>query len=312
MKQPALNFVIPLYNEEEVFNTLIFRLNAIMESSSENIQIILVDDGSKDKTAELIMNLAATDSRYLGLTLSRNFGHQIAVTAGLHHVTASEAIMVLDGDLQDPPELYSTFLESVRSGYDVVYGIRKKRVATWWKRIAYKAFYRFQARLTNINIPLDTGDFCMMSRKAVDILNKMPEESRYIRGMRSWIGFQQKGIEYNRPERSAGETKYSIKKLFQLAFNGIFNFSESPIRLMTWIGLASTSFALLYMIWIIFEKLYLGTSPKGFPATIALISLFGGVQILGLGLLGEYVLRIFFQSKGRPLYVIKAFVKKKS
>lgn len=310
MEQPTLNYVIPLYNEEEVFHKLIVRLNSILDVSQETIQVILVDDGSKDNTASLISKLAQIDCRYIAVLLSRNFGHQIALTAGLAQVTASEAVMVLDGDLQDPPELIEQFYTKLKEGYDVVYAIRQSRKEVWWKQWAYAGFYRLQSKLTNIAIPIDSGDFCLMSRRVVDCLNAMPEESRYIRGMRSWVGFKQTGITYHRDARADGDTKYPISKLFKLAFNGVFNFSETPIQFVTLIGMLTILISGGYLTWILFEKIVFDTAPKGFTAIILLITLYGGAQMMAIGLLGEYVLRIFFQTKGRPLYIIKEIVNK--
>ncbi|HRG21662.1 MAG TPA: glycosyltransferase family 2 protein [Saprospiraceae bacterium] len=305
-----INFVIPLFNEKAVFEQLIQRLINVMESSNLSINIILVDDGSTDDTPVLMKNLAQNDSRFTAVILSRNFGHQIALTAGLAQVSASEAVMVLDGDLQDPPELIDQFYDKLKEGYDVVYAIRQTRKEIWWKQWAYAGFYRLQSKLTNIAIPIDSGDFCIMSRRVVDHLNSMPEESRYIRGMRSWIGFKQTGIAYHRDARADGDTKYPISKLMKLAFNGVFNFSEAPIQFITFIGGLTILISGAYLGWILFEKIVYDTAPKGFTAIIFLITLFGGAQMMAIGLLGEYVLRIFFQSKGRPLYIVKEIINK--
>ena len=310
MEQPTLNFVIPLYNEEAVFHKLVNRINGIMDVSPVTIQVILVDDGSKDNTPTLISKLAQIDNRYVAILLSRNFGHQIALTAGLAQVTASEAVMVLDGDLQDPPELIHPFYAKLKEGYDVVYAIRQTRKEVWWKQWAYAGFYRLQSKLTNIAIPIDSGDFCIMSRRVVDHLNSMPEESRYIRGMRSWIGFKQTGIAYHRDARADGDTKYPISKLFKLALNGVFNFSEAPIQFITLIGMLTIFISGGYLAWILFEKIVYDTAPRGFTASSLLTTFLGGAQMMAIGLLGEYVLRIFFQTKGRPLYVIKEIVSK--
>ncbi len=192
----------------------------------------------------------------------------------------------------------------------MVYAIRQTRKEVWWKQWAYAGFYRLQSKLTNIAKPIDSGDFCIMSRRVVDHLNSMPEESRYIRGMRSWIGFKQTGIAYNRDARADGDTKYPISKLFKLAFNGVFNFSEAPIQFITLIGMLTIFVSGGYLAWILFEKIVYDTAPRGFTAIILLITLFGGAQMMAIGLLGEYVLRIFFQTKGRPLYIIKEIVGK--
>jgi len=213
--------------------------------------------------------------------------------------------MVIDGDLQDPPELLSEFYSKFKEGYDVVYGIRKKRKESWLKKTAYNSFYRILKSISYIDLPLDTGDFSLISRRIIDVMNKMPEESRYIRGMRSWVGFKQIGLEYDREERFAGTSKYSLNMLFKLAYNGIFNFSEFPIKLITNLGLLSICISLIYFVQTIYKKLVYDNVPEGFAALLFAIILFGGVQLVSLGIIGEYVLRIFFQVKGRPLYVVK-------
>jgi dolichol-phosphate mannosyltransferase len=213
--------------------------------------------------------------------------------------------MVLDGDLQDPPELVKDFYEKFLEGYEVVYAIRKKRKEGVFKKLAYHLFYRFQKKLSFIDIPLDSGDFSLISRRVVDVMNKMPEESRFIRGIRTWIGFKQTGIEYERDSRFAGDSKYPLSKLIKLAYNGIFNFSELPIKFITHLGFFSILTAMVYLIITIYKKLVLNAVPEGFTALIFAIVLFSGVQLLSLGIIGEYVLRIFFQVKGRPLFIVK-------
>ncbi len=302
---PQINLVIPLYNEHAVFSNLIARLEAVVEQSSQQIEVILVDDGSSDQTPMLMQQLAMQNARFHAIFLSRNFGHQMALSAGLQYVNASDAVMVLDGDLQDPPELIDQFYQYLSDGYDVVYAIRKKRKESAWKRSAYKLFYSFLKKIAYIDIPLDSGDFCMISRRVVDQLNRMPESSRFLRGMRSWVGYRQIGVEYERSEREQGESKYSLKKLIQLAFNGIFNFSEYPIKFVTNLGLIVLSISLLYFGHTLVKRFVFGTTPEGFTALLMAIIMFGGVQLIALGLIGEYVLRIFFQVKGRPLYIVK-------
>jgi len=305
LSEPNVSFVVPLFNERESFNSLIERLNKVISNTPLTIEVVLVDDGSSDNTPELMQRLALLDERYNCVFLSRNYGHQIALSAGLANARATEAVMVIDGDLQDPPELLSEFYSKFKEGYDVVYGIRKKRKESWLKKTAYHSFYRILKSISYIDLPLDTGDFSLISRRIIDVMNKMPEESRYIRGMRSWIGFKQIGLEYDREERFAGTSKYSLKMLFKLAYNGIFNFSEFPIKLITNLGLLSICISLLYFIQTIYKKLVYDNVPEGFAALLFAIILFGGVQLVSLGIIGEYVLRIFFQVKGRPLYVVK-------
>ncbi len=309
---PKISFIIPLYNEEETFRELTSRLSILMDSLDFECEVVLIDDGSKDQTSILMNQIGLQDERFHCIFLSRNFGHQTALTAGLKYARGTEAVMVLDGDLQDPPELITEFLKKHEEGYDVVYGIRKKRKENFLKKLCYSTFYRLQKKLVNIDIPIDTGDFSLVSRKVIDVLNKMPEESRYIRGMRAWIGFKQTGVEYERSGRFAGKTKYSITKLFNLAFNGIFNFSEFPIKLITRLGIFTFLIALGYLVYTLVKKYLMETDiPEGFTGLIILITMLSGVQLISLGLIGEYVVRIFFQSKQRPPFVIKGRIVQK-
>jgi polyisoprenyl-phosphate glycosyltransferase len=302
---PQISIVIPLYNESESMPLLVKRLDDLCKSVDLSIEIILVDDGSRDNTAYLMQQVSLTDEKYVSVFLARNYGHQIALSAGLAAVSATEAIMVIDGDLQDPPELLSKFYERFTEGYDVVYAIRKKRKENVAKRFAYHLFYRLLQKISYINIPIDSGDFSLISRRMVDIMNSMPEESRYIRGMRTWIGFKQIGIEYERDKRVAGDSKYSLRMLFNLAYNGIFNFSELPIKFITNLGIASFLIAVAYLSITLVNRFLFDAVPEGFTALLFIIVLFAGVQLMSLGVIGEYVLRIFFQVKGRPLYIVK-------
>lgn len=310
--KPQISFIIPLYNEELTISELSKRIDNLIANSPLNIEVILINDGSTDKTEELITKIGNTDDHYNIISLSRNFGHQQAVSAGLARCNASEAAFVLDGDLQDPPELLTEFYEKYKQGYDVIYGIRKKRQEFFLKRWSYAFFYRFLNSISLINMPLDSGDFSLMSRTVIDLINKMPEESRYIRGIRAWVGFKQVGIEYEREERIYGRTKYSINDLFQLAYNGIFNFSEFPIKFISKLGILLILLSITYIFYSIYRKIFFDDVPEGFTTLIIIISLFSGVQLLSLGIIGEYVTRIFFQSKNRPLYIIKwQIIKKK-
>jgi dolichol-phosphate mannosyltransferase len=305
-QKPLLSIVIPLYNEEQVFDRLINRLDSVLNNLQYATEVVLIDDGSRDNTAALMKAKCLADARYTGLFLSRNHGHQLALSAGLAHAQGSEAIMVLDGDLQDPPELINEFYNLYKNGNDVVYAIRKNRKEGPLKKIAYWAYYRLQKSVSNINIPIDSGDFGLMSRRVVDKLNAMPEQSRYLRGMRSWVGFNQIGYEYSRDERKEGQSNYGWKQLLGLAFNGIFNFSEFPIRLITKMGLITIVISLIYLGDVLYKKLFTDqVVPVGFTAILMAIILFSGVQLISIGIIGEYVLRIFFQVKNRPLYIVK-------
>jgi glycosyltransferase involved in cell wall biosynthesis len=305
---PQISIVVPLYNEAEVFDFLISRLTNILDDKSIQTDVILVDDGSKDNTPLLMAELSTRDNRFTSIFLSRNFGHQNALTAGLMHCQASQGVFIIDGDLQDPPELLFEFYQLLESGYDVVYAVRKKRKEGFLKKLAYKYYYQLQKKLANIDIPLDSGDFSLISRRVVDVLNALPEESRYIRGLRTWVGFKQIGFEYERSGREYGVTKYNLSKLFKLAFNGIFNFSELPIKFITGIGLITVFGTLIYLISVLFKKFFFGSVPEGFTALIAAITLFGGIQLICFGILGEYIVRIFFQVKKRPNFIVKNII----
>jgi polyisoprenyl-phosphate glycosyltransferase len=304
-----ISIIVPLYNEEAVFEKLIQRLTNVISKTSFNCEVILINDGSSDKTAELIELICKKDKRFTGVLLSRNHGHQLAVSAGLANVRAKKGAMIIDGDLQDPPELVNEFYKLLISGYDVIYAIRKNRKESFFKKLAYAGYYRLQKKISSFNIPIDSGDFSMLSRRVVDTINAMPEQSRYLRGMRAWVGFKQIGYEYDRDERQAGETKYSWNKLFELAFNGIFNFSDFPVKFITRMGFVTVLFSLFYFVYNLYRKIYYNDVPQGFTATILAIILFSGVQLISLGLIGEYVLRIYNQVRNRPLFVIDRIIK---
>ena len=304
----TVTILVPLFNEALVLPELFYRLQNLIDESTLQVNVLLVDDGSTDGTPILIQQHLQTNKFFSAIFLSRNFGHAIALTAGLaniHHT--SDAVFIIDGDLQDPPELLQDFVIKMQEGYEVVYGIRTHRKEGFIKKICYKFYYRLLESFSNIKMPLDAGDFSLISKNVVALLNNLPEESRYLRGLRSWVGFNQAGISYQRQTRQGGgEPKYSYRSLFKLAFNGIFNFSEFPIRLIGIMGFLSVFISLLYLALTIYKKLVFGTVPEGFTALIFAIVLFSGVQLLSLGIIGEYILRIFFQVKQRPLYIIKS------
>ena len=307
-----VSLLIPLYNEQETFPVLIDRLKNVLNNFKHPTEIVLINDGSTDATPQLMEQVALADDRFQCVFLSRNYGHQFALSAGMQYARATQGIMVLDGDLQDPPELLPEFYNLLQQGNDVVYAIRKKRKEGIIKRLLYWAYYRIMRNISSIHIPLDSGDFCMMSRRVLNQLNAMPERNRYIRGMRSWVVYKQIGYEYNRSEREAGESKYSFKMLWRLAYSGIFNFSEFPIKFITRIGFITILFSLIYFADTLYKKIfYPEIMPQGFTMITFLITLFCGVQLLSLGLIGEYVLRIYDQVKGRPIFVTDKIIKDK-
>ena len=303
-----ISIIVPLYNEEDVFETLIQRLTQVIDTTKFQCEVVLINDGSTDKTAELINQTCRKDNRFSGVLLSRNHGHQLAVSAGLSYSRGKKGAMIIDGDLQDPPELINEFYNLLIDGYDVVYAIRKNRKESFFKKLAYSVYYRLQKKISSFNIPIDSGDFSMLSRRVVDTIVSMPEQSRYLRGMRAWVGYKQIGFEYDRDERHAGETKYSWSKLFELAFNGIFNFSDFPVKIITRLGFFTVLFSLIYFLYNIYRKIYYNDVPQGFTATILAIILFSGVQMISLGLIGEYVLRIYNQVRNRPLFVVDKII----
>jgi dolichol-phosphate mannosyltransferase len=303
-----ITILIPLYNEYEVLPLLMDRLDQLINNSSFNIDVLFVDDGSSDQSAAFISKSISNKDNYSVLFLSRNFGHSMAITAGFRNISENcEAVFLMDADLQDPPELLPSFVEKMNEGYEVVYGIRKKRKEGLLKKLCYKIYYRLLKKFSNIQMPLDAGDFSLIDRSVVKHIGQFPEQSRYMRGLRSWVGFKQIGLLYERDSRQGGgESKYSLRSLFRLAFNGIFNFSELPVRFIGLLGFVSIFIALIYLGITVYKKLVFGTVPEGFTALIFAIVLFSGVQLLSLGIIGEYILRIFFQVKERPLYIIKS------
>lgn len=307
---PQINILVPLYNEEEVFEDLHKRLAALLSSSELSISVLMIDDGSTDSTPQLMEQLALRDDRFEAIFLSRNFGHQLALSAGLSLANAHEGILIIDGDLQDPPELLNDFYPYLQNGYDVVYAVRQNRKSSVLKRILYKAFYRLLKKVSYLDIPLDTGDFSLISTRVANHLKEMHEENRFLRGMRSWVGFKQIGIAYDRPARQIGSTKYGYSQLFRLALNGIFNFSEFPIKFISRLGFVTVLLSVFYLIYAVLKLLLTGDVPKGFVSLVFIVSLFGGIQLLSIGVLGEYILRIFFQVKDRPLFIVKKHIQK--
>lgn len=305
MVRPTYSLIVPVYNEEETLVELYRRVSAVMDQLDREAELILINDGSRDLSLELMRELHEKDSRVCYLSLARNFGHQVAVTAGLNFVRGEVAI-VLDADLQDPPELIPAMIEQWRQGYEVVYAQRtRRRRESWFKRFTAYAFYRLLKRLADVDIPTDTGDFCLMDRRVVDVLNAIPERNRYIRGLRAWVGFRQTAIPFDRDPRFAGEVKYTFRKSFTLAINSIVSFSKVPLRISTYVGLFAAVMAIVMAMLVIYWRLFYPASPLTGYATIAVAIFFlGAVQLFSIGILGEYIGRIYEEVKGRPLYTL--------
>jgi polyisoprenyl-phosphate glycosyltransferase len=302
---PKYSLVIPVYNEESTIPELYRRVSAVMDGLNDSAELILINDGSRDRTLALLRELHDRDDRVVYLSLARNFGHQIAVTAGLNYVRGQVAI-VLDADLQDPPELIPDLLALWQQGYQVVYAQRTKRMQeSWFKRLCAYAFYRILKQLANVDIPTDTGDFCLMDRQIVDLIDRMPERNRYLRGLRAWVGFKQTALKFERDSRFAGDVKYTFAKSFALAINGLVSFSSIPLRLSTYLGLFSAVVAIIMAILVLYWRIFIPNSTLTGFATIAIAIFFlGAVQLISIGILGEYIGRIYEEVKNRPLYTL--------
>ncbi|CCI15478.1 putative enzyme [Microcystis aeruginosa PCC 9806] len=302
---PKYSLIIPIYNEEETIPELYRRVSDVMDSLDDSVELILINDGSRDRSLNLMRELQERDARVCYISFARNFGHQAAVTAGLNFARG-QVIVVLDADLQDPPELIPKMIESWQAGYHVVYAQRTKRKKeSWFKRLTAYVFYRLLRQLADVDIPADTGDFCLMDRQVVDVLNSMPERNRYIRGLRAWIGFRQTAVKFERDPRFAGEVKYTFKKSLALAINSLVSFSKIPLRISTYLGLFSALIALLMALLVLYWRLQQPDSPVTGLATILIAVFFlGSVQLIGIGILGEYIGRIYEEVKGRPAYTI--------
>jgi glycosyltransferase involved in cell wall biosynthesis len=310
-EQPSLSVAIPVYNEEAVVPELLRRTLAVLDGIPGGPhQIVVVDDGSSDRTWELLEEAADKDPRLAVVALSRNFGHQIALGAALDHVSGDVAVL-MDGDLQDPPEAIPLLLNAYNQGYDVVYVQRVNRKEAWWLRACYYLFYRLLALLSSIQLPLDSGDFGLMSSRVIQEIRKMPEHHRYLRGMRTWVGFRQIGIPIERAARSAGRTKYSPLRLLKLASDGIFAFSIVPLRAAALLGAAAIGLSVLYALYAVYVRFWLH-APQGFTALIVAITFLSGVNLFFLGIIGEYVGRVYEEAKGRPHYVVRKVISYRS
>ncbi len=303
-QSPTLSVVIPIFNEEETLPALFDRLSSSLGALGETFEVILVNDGSRDGSERMLREFTARDPRFRSVHFSRNFGHQTAITCGYDHSRGS-AVIAMDGDLQDPPEVLAGMIARWREGYDVVYAVRQKRKENVFKRTAYKTFYWLLRRVSYLDIPLDSGDFSLIDRRVIEILHSMPERNRFVRGLRTWAGFRQIGYEYARDARFAGQSKYSLGKLMKLAFDGLVSYSYVPLRLVSNMGLFVSMTALAYMAYLVLARIFVGAPIAGWTSTVVIVLFLGGVQLLSLGVIGEYVGRIFEEVKHRPHYVVR-------
>ncbi len=306
-----VTLIIPCFNEEDVLPRLFERIDAAAATWGMEYEVICVDDGSRDRTWEILKARNAKDARWRCLCFARNFGHQTAVSAGLHFATGA-AVVVIDADLQDPPEEIARLLAKWREGFEVVFATRTNRQDPFLKRILAWCFYRLLERLTPLPMPRDTGDFCLLDKRVVAVMNTLPERSRYLRGLRSWCGFRQGAVEFERAGRAAGVPQYTFAKSFRLAMDGLFSFSAAPLRLATYLGLWVSAFAFLGALFTFAQKIFaaqfdrIGLAPgAGFPTIVISILFLGGVQLICVGILGEYIGRIYEEVKGRPLWVLR-------
>jgi len=304
---PTVSIVAPCFNEEGNLAELYRRISAVMNGSGESWELVLVNDGSRDRTGEIMRDLYEADPEHVrAVQFARNFGHQIAVTAGMDYA-AGDAVVLIDADLQDPPEVILDLVEKWREGYEVVYAVRAEREGeTWFKKLTASLFYRVLYRITDIDIPLDTGDFRLMDRQVINAVSSMREQHRFIRGMVSWVGFRQTGVEYVRQERFSGETKYPLRKMLRFAWDGITGFSYLPLQLATYLGFSIAALAGLAIIVVVILRAFLVTQPlEGQATTLVMVLFLGGVQLISLGIIGEYLGRIYNEVKERPLYIVR-------
>jgi polyisoprenyl-phosphate glycosyltransferase len=302
-----VSIIVPVYNSAGFMSNLLEAIDEQRKKSGWNLELILIDDGSRDKSYEKILEMSQRYPFVKGIKLSRNFGHQIAVKTGLSHCTG-DYIAIIDDDLQDPPSLLPGFFSYLDQGYDVAYGVRKKRKESFLKKLSYNAFYRLLKKLSDTDIPLDSGDFCVMKKHVVDNMMKFNEKNPFLRGIRAWVGFKQIGVEYERQARFGGESGYTLKKLFKIAMDGIFSFSSVPIRVITILGVVGLVFAVIYSANVIFGYFAHGISARGFSSLAIIISFFSSLILICLGLIGEYIVRIYDEVRDRPYVIIERTV----
>ena len=299
------SIIAPIYNEKENLPELYRRIKEVLDSTDKTWELILVDDGSTDGSTDFIRELAQKDKSIRPVIFARNFGHQVAVTAGLDY-SRGEAVVIIDADLQDPPELILEMSKIWQEGYEVVYAVRAEREGeSWFKLWTASLFYRIIYRITDVKIPLDTGDFRLMDRKVVDVMNRMRERHRFLRGMSAWVGFKQIGVEYKRAARTAGETKYPFNKMLRLALNAVTGFSYFPLQVATYFGFVSAGISILAIPIVVFMRASGSQAFVGQATTLIAVLFLGGVQLISLGVLGEYIGRLYDEAKGRPLYIVR-------
>ncbi len=303
--KPTFTILAPIYNEVENIPLLYARISEVMEQTGESWEFVMVDDGSSDGSTEKILDLQSKDEKVKSVIFSRNFGHQIAVTAGLD-TSKGEAVIIIDADLQDPPEVILDLIQKWKEGYEVVYAVRSKREGeSWFKLFTASAFYRVIQRITDVNIPSNTGDFRLLDQKVVQVMNGMREKHRFLRGMSVWVGFKQTGVEYEREERFAGETKYPLKKMIRLASDAITGFSYFPLQLAMYLGFIAAGISIVAIPVVIVLRVTGSQAFFGQATTLIAVLFLGGVQLISLGLLGEYVGRLYDEAKDRPLYIVR-------
>ncbi|SFC01064.1 dolichol-phosphate mannosyltransferase [Flexibacter flexilis DSM 6793] len=300
-----LSIIIPIYNEEANIVTLHRRLDALVKTMKlSEYEFIFINDGSRDRSIQLVKGLAETDKAIKYIDFSRNFGHQIAVTAGLDHAKGNR-IAIIDADLQDPPELIIEMFAKMDEGFEVVYAKRRRRSGeSFMKLLTAKVFYRLLARITSVEIPVDTGDFRVIDRKVLEILKKMPEQNKYLRGQIAWIGFRQTYVEYDRSERAGGQTGYTYSKMIRFALDGITSFSDFPLKMATMAGFTVSGFAFLLLLYVLYTRLISGDYVEGWASTIISVLFLGGIQLISLGIIGEYLSRLGANIRNRPLYIV--------
>jgi polyisoprenyl-phosphate glycosyltransferase len=301
----SYSIVAPIYNEMDNLPELYRRVKEVMDSTSETWELILVDDGSTDGSTTALREMAKKDQCVRSVIFARNFGHQVAVTAGLDY-SRGDAVVIIDADLQDPPELILEMIKKWKEGYEVVYAVRSEREGeSWFKLWTASLFYRLIYRITDVKIPLDTGDFRLMDRSVVEVMNSMRERHRFLRGMSAWVGFKQIGVEYKRAARKAGETKYPFRKMLRLALNAITSFSYLPLQVATFFGFASAGIAIIAIPFVVYMRMTGSQAFFGQATTLIAVLFLGGVQLISLGILGEYIGRLYDEAKGRPLYIVR-------